>query len=240
MGIVLVAAAGNAGNTQLNSYPAIDPNVIAVSATNYNDTLASYSDSGSKVELSAPGGDGIGTDNWNLLSIRGYRTDMYCINGSDAFCTSSTAVPIGHSTAVLNETHYRAKGTSFAAPHVAGLAGLIRAKNPQLSVSQIKTIMFSTADDIGNTGRDNKFGYGRINVGRALQSIHPTPPPISPTLTPTTIPLPTIVPACSACGFSEPCKGICPDIFQCKVSCTTLTGTNNNCYTTSPNLCDVQ
>ena len=58
-GIVLVAAAGNEGDgnpaTQEISYPAAYPNVIAVGATNQADDLASFSNTGSYVALSAPG-----------------------------------------------------------------------------------------------------------------------------------------------------------------------------------------
>jgi subtilisin len=58
-GIVLVAAAGNEGDgnlaTEEISYPAAYPSVIAVGATNQADQLASFSNTGSYLELSAPG-----------------------------------------------------------------------------------------------------------------------------------------------------------------------------------------
>src|SRR5205085_760750 len=52
--IVIVAAAGNAGNST-PEYPAACSNVVAVSATDSNDALASFSSYGSDVALSAPG-----------------------------------------------------------------------------------------------------------------------------------------------------------------------------------------
>ena len=54
-GIVVVAAAGNSGQSVL--YPAAYPEVIAVSATNNNDGIADFSSRGPEVDLSAPGVD---------------------------------------------------------------------------------------------------------------------------------------------------------------------------------------
>jgi subtilisin len=55
-GVLLVAAAGNSGQcTDCVSYPAAEPEVIAVSATNRNDGLASFSSTGPEVEIAAPG-----------------------------------------------------------------------------------------------------------------------------------------------------------------------------------------
>jgi subtilisin family serine protease len=54
-GIVLVAAAGNAGATSPPLYPAADPNVIAVTATNADDKLFEQSNRGRHIAISAPG-----------------------------------------------------------------------------------------------------------------------------------------------------------------------------------------
>ncbi|OGD14877.1 MAG: hypothetical protein A2W20_04225 [Candidatus Aminicenantes bacterium RBG_16_66_30] len=62
-------------------------------------------------------------------------------------------------------------GTSAAAPHVAGLAALIRSVKPDLTAGEIMMIVRYTADDINRTafpGRDDHAGYGRINMRRAL------------------------------------------------------------------------
>jgi subtilisin family serine protease len=56
-GVVLVAAAGNAGPKSPPLYPAADPNVIAVSATDQSDRLFAQSNRGSYVAIAAPGVD---------------------------------------------------------------------------------------------------------------------------------------------------------------------------------------
>jgi serine protease len=61
-------------------------------------------------------------------------------------------------------------GTSMAAPHVSGLAALIWSLSPDLTQDQVRDLIQSSADDLGSTGWDEEYGYGRINAARALQS----------------------------------------------------------------------
>jgi thermitase len=74
-------------------------------------------------------------------------------------------------------------GTSMASPHVAGLAGLLLSQNPSLSNQQVRQLMVATSQDLGTTGRDSYFGYGRINARYALTqtpddgSNYPVPTP---------------------------------------------------------------
>merc|ERR1712100_440771 len=83
-----------------------------------------------------------------------------------------------------------ASGTSMAAPHAAGLAGLLKAQNPSLTADQIRSAILTTGDDLptdGKTTRSNK----RINALKAMQSIDGVPtttavPPSSTTVPPTT------------------------------------------------------
>ena len=59
-------------------------------------------------------------------------------------------------------------GTSMSSPHVAGLAALVKSYVPGLTASEIRGILTGTADDLGTTGWDQYFGYGRINAHAAL------------------------------------------------------------------------
>jgi subtilisin family serine protease len=59
-------------------------------------------------------------------------------------------------------------GTSMATPHVAGVAALIAAKNPSFSATQIRSKLDTAVDDLGPAGRDSSFGFGRVNLVKAL------------------------------------------------------------------------
>ncbi|GGG56433.1 S8 family peptidase [Paenibacillus radicis (ex Gao et al. 2016)] len=61
-------------------------------------------------------------------------------------------------------------GTSMATPHVAALAGLIRSVNPDLTNVEVMDIMRKSAEDLGDAGKDNYFGYGLIDIDTALKS----------------------------------------------------------------------
>jgi hypothetical protein len=61
-------------------------------------------------------------------------------------------------------------GTSMASPHVAALASLVRAANPQLKNIEVMDILRHTARDLGAQGKDKEFGYGQIDVNSALLS----------------------------------------------------------------------
>lgn len=61
-------------------------------------------------------------------------------------------------------------GTSFAAPHVAGVAALIRGEYPTLTREQVIGAMFASADDAWGPGWDEKFGHGIVDAFAALQA----------------------------------------------------------------------
>ena len=64
-------------------------------------------------------------------------------------------------------------GTSMAAPHVAGLAALILAHNPALSVEELRQVIKTSADDLGDAGVDKYFGAGRIDAYNAMMATTP-------------------------------------------------------------------
>ncbi len=59
-------------------------------------------------------------------------------------------------------------GTSMATPFVSGLAALIWSLDSGLPHDQVRNIVQTTADDLGTSGKDDYFGYGRINASQAL------------------------------------------------------------------------
>jgi len=72
-------------------------------------------------------------------------------------------------------------GTSMACPHVAGAVALLRQVNPNATVDTIKWALMQTARDLGNSGEDNTYGYGMIDIPAASALIPPiTEPNIVP------------------------------------------------------------
>jgi len=57
----------------------------------------------------------------------------------------------------------------MACPYVSGLAALIWSKDPSLTNYEVRGAIQMSADDIGQAGKDDFFGYGRINAWRALE-----------------------------------------------------------------------
>lgn len=72
-------------------------------------------------------------------------------------------------TTTLNKQYDYMNGTSFAAPIVSAVVGLLKAKFPNLTPNEIKNILKITADDIGIPGTDYKTGAGQINALNALK-----------------------------------------------------------------------
>jgi subtilisin family serine protease len=68
----------------------------------------------------------------------------------------------------LNNGYTTQDGTSFAAPHVAALAGLLFSANPALTNAEVRQLIKDTADDVSTPGFDNGTGFGRINAANAL------------------------------------------------------------------------
>jgi hypothetical protein len=60
-------------------------------------------------------------------------------------------------------------GTSFAAPIVSGVAGLVFSVNPGLAPDEVQDILKQAADDLGPRGWDTGYGWGRVNAARAVQ-----------------------------------------------------------------------
>jgi subtilisin family serine protease len=63
-------------------------------------------------------------------------------------------------------------GTSMACPIVAGVAALVMSEEPSLTAAQVRDVLESSADDLGETGRDPIYGFGRVNAEAALRAAH--------------------------------------------------------------------
>src|SRR5262249_11363078 len=70
---------------------------------------------------------------------------------------------VGDGTATLS-------GTSMASPHVAGAGALVRALNPQLSNLQSRLVLRHASDDLGLPGFDIQFGWGRLDIHKAVDT----------------------------------------------------------------------
>ncbi|HEY8108792.1 MAG TPA: SpoIID/LytB domain-containing protein [Patescibacteria group bacterium] len=69
-----------------------------------------------------------------------------------------------------NTSYVSASGTSLAAPHVAGVAGLLRALDPDISWSRVRTVLRSSADTVSGmngASRTNLYGHGRLDANGA-------------------------------------------------------------------------
>jgi thermitase len=59
-------------------------------------------------------------------------------------------------------------GTSMATPHAAGVAAMIAYRFPTLNAAGIRSKLDAATDDLGTPGRDSTFGFGRVNLVKAL------------------------------------------------------------------------
>ncbi|MFC6083151.1 S8 family serine peptidase [Sphaerisporangium aureirubrum] len=148
--VVIVAAAGNTGNTgdgaSAPAYPAAYPGVLSVGSAGPDGHRTDFSNATTPVSVLAPGQDV--TSTWPGGA---YRQDL--------------------------------DGTSYAAPYVAGVAALVRARHPELDNVRVRRRIEVTAD--GATGAGN--GAGMVNPLLAVTAILPSEavaiaPPVPPPL----------------------------------------------------------
>jgi thermitase len=159
-GCVIVAAAGNDGDTTIN-YPASYDNVISVAAVDRNDLRTTYSDANAYVDVCAPGGSGSAHSSDRIFST---MPSYHVTKNNDGYYNDYDTM----------------QGTSMASPFVAGFAGLIYSQNPSWTNTQVENLIFSSVDHLGAGAagsRNDQYGYGRINIYKAFN----TPPPAPPT-----------------------------------------------------------
>lgn len=146
-GIIVIAAAGNEATSE-PFYPAAYDNVISVSAVSQALEQANYSNYGATIDVAAPGGD-LSSDS-GVLSTLGDDRGVSTVN-----------------------TYGALQGTSMAAPHVAGIAALMKAANTSLTAVGFLDYLNngSLTQDLGPTGRDDVFGHGLIDAHKAVLAV---------------------------------------------------------------------
>lgn len=147
-GVTIVCATGNDGLNKVAYPAAYDDYCIAVGATRYDETIASYSNRGNSLDLVAPGGD-LNVDQ----NIDGYPDGVL-------------QQTFWHTT---NNWIYRFyQGTSMAAPHVTGVAALLISRGIAATPDEVRKVLQATAKDKGIPGKDSIYGYGIVNAHAAL------------------------------------------------------------------------
>lgn len=158
-GILVIFASGNSGSSDFRNSPeARSPYTLAVGATDSSDKRSSFSTYGSELDLVAPGGgtnEGIYTTD---------RVDVLLRNGD-----IKKRVVLGYAKGNTNSDF---KGTSAAAPVVAGVAALVWAANPELTAAEVRLILVRTAQRLPDYefvyGKNAELGYGRVDARAAV------------------------------------------------------------------------
>ena len=146
-GTVVVVAAGNSNTNASGATPANCANVVTVAATNRSGGRSYYSNYGSVVDVSAPGGE---------------LTQSSSSNGVYSTLNSGSTTPGSQSYAYY-------QGTSMATPHVAGLAALILGEASR-TPAQIESLLKSTARALPGSCSGG-CGAGIVDSLAALQSL---------------------------------------------------------------------
>jgi serine protease len=151
-GAVVVVAAGNSNVNAANASPANCAGVITVAAVNRSGGKASYSNYGANVDVAAPGGDSGGAilSTWN----------------------AGTTTPAGDNYGTM-------MGTSMATPHVAGVAALMLAKNPNLTPDEVEARLKATARAF--PAACSGCGAGIVDAAAAVTSVTATVAVVAPT-----------------------------------------------------------
>ncbi|MDD5751142.1 MAG: S8 family serine peptidase [Candidatus Peribacteraceae bacterium] len=141
-GVTVVAASGNGAEANPGvATPACGSQVIAVGALDWNDVRPVWSGNGNALDVMSTG--------LEVLS------SLPC-----AVAGSCPAAGYGWWS-----------GTSMAAPSVTGVAALLLNIDPTLAPQDVRSALTQTAWDLGGSGFDTSYGYGRVNTSAAAQWI---------------------------------------------------------------------
>jgi bacillopeptidase F len=104
------------------------------------------------------------------------RGPTYCTpDGSEAIKPDIAAPGVNVRSSVPGGVYNSFSGTSMASPHINGVVALMRQAAPNMSVENIKQIIFDTAYDLGDTGEDNDYGWGMIDAYEAIMNCNEAP-----------------------------------------------------------------
>jgi subtilisin family serine protease len=144
-GCIIVFASGNGGKSCID-YPANRSEVLAVGSVTNQGQHSNYANRGSQLSMVAPSDPSPGQAGGFVRTI-----DRMGSAGYDS----------GNYTAFFG-------GTSAACPVVSGAAALVLSVNPDLTEVEVRSLLESTATDMGANGFDNTYGNGRVNAGAAV------------------------------------------------------------------------
>jgi subtilisin family serine protease len=158
--------------------PAELPGVVTVSATGVN-TLASYSNVGSPVDVTAPGGDA------GQTSVFGRGRILAGWSSTDATGTWEALASVNRAVVSGGGRYVWISGTSMSSPHAAGVSALIRDQHPNMPQGAVAALLRSSATPLscpenwpandprqctGGSGQTSFFGAGMVN---ALEAVAP-------------------------------------------------------------------
>ena len=161
-GTTVVVAAGNSNANAANFTPANCSGVITVAASSREGNKAFYSNFGTRIDVSAPGGETRrGTDTPGTITTPE--------NGIWSTLNAGATTPGG-------ENYKPYQGTSMAAPHIAGLAALLVAKKPSLTPANVKDLIKTNARPLPGTCSGG-CGAGLADATKTVNAVDTTPPP---------------------------------------------------------------
>jgi subtilisin len=131
------------------------------------------------LHIAAAGNSGICSGNTDTVGYPANYASVVAVAATDSNdvrpCFSSTgpnvelAAPgVAVTSTIPNGGYDTWNGTSMATPHVTGVAALVLAANSALTAAQVRTILTSSAIDLGAAGRDTQYGFGLVNVAGAV------------------------------------------------------------------------
>ncbi|MBZ4187645.1 S8 family peptidase [Niabella beijingensis] len=149
-GLPIIFPSGN--DNAAVRFPADIPGIISVGAVDHRGYRATYSNYGTNLFL-------VGCSSYEMRPLG----DITCMDAMGSY---------GYESGNMWRGFF---GTSAACAEVSGVVALMLSIKPTLTEAQVRSILQSTATDMGASGYDSQFGYGRVNAGSAVYQASITP-----------------------------------------------------------------